>query len=176
MWVVCVAQPLLAVRLFWLCRGVCDCQSKTAQAGVPVLLFRSARPGPRSRYGSEPRFHRIVFNVSNDLLTFHRRSYPVVKGLTLPKGLACSLKNAICTLRAHALDATCYPPEWQSWLDEQMNMIRHDDVSKQPVLAQFVGASKNARFNLLCYFSIAQPQGAKPSLVQKLLRPGELSA
>ena len=81
----------------------------------------------------------------------------MVKGLTLPEGLACTFEDAVCIARAHAFDGARDALKRQSRLDQEMDMIGHDDVREKGVLAQFVSAPENAKLHAARYLRILEP-------------------
>ncbi len=93
-----------------------------------MLLLCRARPGPLLRCSDESGFSWIVFDVPTDLFALGGRPHPVVKGFTLPKGLAHSLENTVCLAAAHTFDAARDAFERQTRLDQEMDVIGHDDI------------------------------------------------
>ena len=128
---------------------------------MPVLLFRGAGPWPFVWRPYKASLDWIILNVVADFFAFGGGPYPMIKGFGLPEDTARTLQNSIGVTSAHTFDATRNPFERQVGLDRQMDVVGHDDVRKDRVLAQVMSASEDAGLQALCDVRILEPQRPK---------------
>jgi len=129
---------------------------------VPQLLKEGAAcagPLPILRLRDESGAQRIPFDVVANARKFSGVPDPVVEGFVLPERLAGAAQRCIAIASRHAFDSAGDFGERQARLQQNVDVVGHDDVSMQHVAAEF-GAPNNGIFSIGGNFRVGQPEWA----------------
>ena len=130
-----------------------------------MLLVR-ARPGPLFRICHEPGFYGVPFDIHANTFFFSRISCPMIERFVLPERFACSSQNPVCASRCDAFNSTRNPSHCDSWLKQNMDVVRHDHIRAQNILVKFVLTSAQSAHNGICNRRILQPKRTEPCAIQ----------
>ena len=95
------------------------------------------RPLPVFRFDHEFSADGVRFDVEADALEFSGVSDPVVEGLVLPKRLADAVQGRVGVPRGYSFHNPRDFREGQTRLQQDMNMVGHDDIGVQFIAAKF---------------------------------------
>lgn len=116
--------------------------------------LRGAGPGPLLHSIDQSCPHRIPFDVLHDTGEFLAVAYPAVEGFFLPEPQPNSVENKIGLTGASALDRACYLPQRFAWLQENMNVVRHDHKCEEFIQLPFAGGDDQGLHNCFRYSRI----------------------
>jgi len=137
--------------------------------------YAGARPGVIFRSCDQPSFYRIVFDVDSDSLFFLPIADPVIVGFRLPETLPRPAKNSISFTRTCAFERTQQFIRRHFRQQQHVNVIRHDCVGSQLVMAQFHSAVQGCH-NDLSYFGLPQIKRAARGVIEVAVHPYECFA
>lgn len=95
----------------------------------------------------------------------------MIKRLILPKQFSGSIQDPIGFASSHTLHDS---GGFDSWLNQQVNVIHHHYVRSQHVLIQIVLTLPNRSHDPLCYRGLLQPQWTEASFIQTPVEHSEL--
>jgi len=122
-----------------------------------VKPFRSARPRPVLGLFHHSGAHRIPLNVSQNLIKLLLIPHPAVIRFRLPEGLTASTQYPIGLAAAGALQSTHDLRQFFMRLQQQVDMVRHDDPGVEVEESQLLAARKQCVPHDRGYLRILQP-------------------
>ncbi len=99
----------------------------------PIANRPAAGPGKLLGRRNQPSFSRVVLNIIEDLSKLHIIPNQPIIALTLPERPGEAQHPVACQTR-ESLKRLRHPRDLDKRGNQQMNMIRHDDIALEPVL------------------------------------------
>jgi len=132
---------------------------------LPVFPRRCAGPRPVLGACGEPCLHGIPFDVLADAFEFGGVSDPMIEAFVLPEGFAGPAQGGVCIARRDALHDVGDLGQWHAGLQQDMDVVGHDDVGVQDVPPEF-GATFDGIFRIVRNLRVAEPARPGGSGVQ----------
>lgn len=127
-----------------------------------------AGPIPVFGPGHETCAYGVPLDVVADALELSGVSDPVVEGLVLPKGFADAVQRVVGIAGGHSFHDACNFREGDARLQEDVNVVGHDDKGVQFVAAK-LGAAQDGVFGVVGKFGVSEPSRAEASGVQSCI-------
>jgi hypothetical protein len=112
-----------------------------------------AGPPPVLGLGDQASAHGIPFDVMTDALEFGRVPDPVIKRFVLPKRLSRAAQRGVGVARRDTLDDAGDFGKREAGVQEDMDMVGHDDIGVQDEAAE-IGAAPDGVFGVVCELGV----------------------
>ena len=138
-----------------------------------VLSHRGTRPRIVPRAVHEPRFNRVVLNVGDYSAALSFVAYPMVVGFLLPKRLSGSTEQLVGLPGGVTLKGLQKASRTDVGNDQQVDMVGHDDIGFQIVVAQFFCSATDSSYDEFGYVLLLKVERTGSGRVQVPVHPRE---